>query len=184
MRARVCRNEGANPGAFSFWCLCLHAGVLHGVLVPAGTDGPLPNVLALEERGGTHTSISTDASGRVLIRGTGEWEAADASVITSGLSKALTQGGDLCLFWDLGGLDRYQTVVRREATNWLVANFKGFSPTIHVLVANTMVAMAVSTAGVALSLVGVKVVSTRDPAQFRQHFEAAAASSTATAPPA
>lgn len=124
------------------------------------------------DEGESVASVSVDTDGRLLIQGYGKWSERFSRTVVRGLEVAVQRELTYRCFWDFNGLDGYESVVRREITSWLVHNYRQLAPHHRVIAANTLVAMGVSTAGVALALVGVRVETTRDREVFRRWLEA------------
>ena len=137
-------------------------------------NGSFERVFAQREDEDAHTIVGRDALGRIVVQARGEWVGAHAEAVIEGLDAAAAEGADVGpVYWDLAGVAHYQSALRKEITRWLVANYQRLDRNHYLVATNSLVAMGASTAGLALSVVGVRVHVTRDLAQFRQWFDAA-----------
>lgn len=122
------------------------------------------------------TVVGRDREGRIVVQGRGHWRAEHASVVNDGLERAARASEvPVRVFWDLAGVEHYDGKLRREITDYLVKNYKRFDREHHLVATNSLVAMGASTAGLALSMVGVRVHVTRKLDQFALWYDGPAA---------
>jgi hypothetical protein len=121
-----------------------------------------------DERAGAQVDLLP--GGRALVRARGHWQRAHAEATLQGLADAIRRTrGTVTVYWDFSEMARYEPVVRKDVTRWLIDHREELDKEHFVLAPESgLVAMGISAASVALSLVGVRVHMTREPSELEQ----------------
>ena len=107
---------------------------------------------------------------RVLVIARGHWHEQHREALAKGLNAAIRRSsGPVSVFWDFSQMVRYEPAVRKGVTQFLSDHREELDKHHRVLAPDSgLVAMGISAASVALSLVGVRVEMTRDSAMFQR----------------
>ncbi len=115
----------------------------------------------------------------VVSRVTGHFSADMQEWLLLSTKEVVARGTRLTLFHDWEAMTSYDSSVRQNLTTWSLEH-RAQIASVHILVRSKIVAMGVATAGLALSLVGMRLHSYSARAEFLTAVLAATAKESAS----